>query len=260
MCLLAVYFRAVAEAPVLAAANREEFFDRPTLPPRLVALENSSERALCGLDARAGGTWLGVNSRGVFVAVTNRPKQSQPPAPRSRGRLCLDLLACRTAEEASRRALAELSTGRYAGANYMCLDRSFASVIHAGEQVELVVLAPGLHLLSNGDLDDPHDARLNLARELFSAPPIRSAAEFLTAAQRICSHYVPHDGSAPHGPSGGPSIVLRASDRGTVSSTLVALTVNPADAVYQYSPGPPDLAPYDDYSPLARSLYSDSRE
>ena len=129
MCLLAVYFRAVAEAPILAAANREEFFNRPTLPPRLVALENSSERALCGLDARAGGTWLGVNSRGVLVAVTNRPKQSQPPAPRSRGRLCLDLLGCRTAEEASRRALAELSTGRYAGANYMCLDRSFASVI-----------------------------------------------------------------------------------------------------------------------------------
>jgi uncharacterized protein with NRDE domain len=251
MCLLALYFRGVAEAPILAAANREEFFDRPTLPPRLVALENSRTRALCGLDARAGGTWLGVNRRGVLVAVTNRRKTDLPPSPRSRGRLCLDLLGRRTAEEATRRAMAELSTGRYAGANYVCLDGHQGAVIHAGDRLECVSLDPGLHLLSNGDLDDPHDARLKLARELFAARPIGSVAEFLTAAQRICGHYVPH---------GGPSIVLRASDRGTVSSTLVALTVKAADAVYQYAPGPPDIAPYDDYSALARSLCSDSGE
>ena len=254
MCLLAFYFHGLAEAPILAAANREEFFDRPTLPPRLVALENSSGQALCGLDARAGGTWLGVNRYGVLVAVTNRRKADLPPSPRSRGRLCLDLLAYPTAEEAARRAMAELSTGRYAGANYVCLDGRQGSVIHAGDRLECAPLGPGLHLLSNGDLDDPHDARLKLARELFTARPIGSIAGFLTAAKRVCGHYVPQGGS------GGPSIVLRASDRGTVSSTLVALAARAADSVYQYAPGPPDVAPYDDYSPLVRSLCSDSRE
>ena len=66
MCLLAIHFRTVQGAPLLAAANREEFFDRPALPPQLVHPGGESrQRAVCGIDARAGGTWLGVNASGL---------------------------------------------------------------------------------------------------------------------------------------------------------------------------------------------------
>ncbi|HUY92117.1 MAG TPA: NRDE family protein [Pirellulales bacterium] len=249
MCLLAIHFRSFAEAPLAAAANREEFFNRASLPPQLItAAAPGAPRVLCGVDALAGGTWLGVNERGLFVAVTNRPKTSVPLAPRSRGQLCLDLLACRSAEEASRRAVDELSTGRYAGANYVCVDSASGNVIHAGDQIERISLEPGLHLLANGDLDDPGDSRLNLARELFTARPSGTAVEFLAAAQQVCGHYLP--GAGP----GRPSIVLRAADRGTVSSTLVSLAAAPALAVYRYAAGPPDRTPFEDFSPLLRSL------
>lgn len=253
MCLLAIHFQSLSEAPLLAAANREEFFHRPARSPRLIeAADGGGSRILCGIDALAGGTWLGVNEQGLFVAVTNRRKQNVPLAPRSRGQLCLDLLACRNAEEAAGRAAGELSSGRYAGANYVCIDAASGSVIHGGDRIERISLEPGLHLIANGDLNDPHDARLALARELFSARPAATAAEFLATAKKVCGHYLPDSGPEK------PSIVLRASDRGTVSSTLVSLSADPRAAVYQYAAGPPDLAPFEDYSPLLRSLRNGS--
>lgn len=253
MCLLAIQFRTFAEAPLLAAANREEFFDRPALAPQVIELsQRGGPQILCGIDARAGGTWLGVNQRGVFVAVTNRPKARVPAAPRSRGQLCLDLLACRSAAEAAQCAFDELSSGRYAGANYVCIDSKSGDVIHGGDGVERIPLEPGLHLLCNGDLNDPYDARLALARELFSEKPVGNAVKFLAAAKQVCGHY------APDAALGKPSIVLRAADRGTVSSTLVSLADDPSEAVYQYAPGPPDIAPYEDFSPLLRSLRNGS--
>ncbi len=252
MCLLALHYRTLAEAPVLAAANREEYFDRPSLPPQRVRTQaNSSPQALCGLDARAGGTWLGVNAHGLLVAVTNRAKTRLSQEPRSRGTLCLELLACRTAAEAAQLALDELATDRYAGANYACLDARNGIVIHGGDRLEQIALEPGLHLLANRDLNDPNDARLQLARELFQAAPIGSIAEFLPAAKRVCAHYVP---VGRLGELQQPSIVLRASDRGTVSSSLIALAEDRKQGVYEYAPGPPDTAGYDDYSELLRGL------
>lgn len=253
MCLLAIQFRTFAEAPLLAAANREEFFDRPALPPQIInAAHRGGSQILCGIDARAGGTWLGVNPWGVFVAVTNRSKTDVPAAPRSRGQLCLDLLACRSAAEAAQCAFDELSSGRYAGANYVCIDSSSGEVIHGGNRVERILLEPGLHVLANGDVNDPHDARLVLTRELFTQKPLGKAAECLALAKQVCAHY------RPSAAAGEPSIVLRAADRGTVSSTLVSLADDPSEAVYQYAAGPPDLAPYEDFSPLLRSLRNGS--
>src|SRR5262249_10269236 len=62
MCLLAIFYRTLPDAPLLVAANREEFFDRPFLPPHVQGRE---VKFLAGLDVRARGTWLGVNERGL---------------------------------------------------------------------------------------------------------------------------------------------------------------------------------------------------
>ena len=97
MCLLSIFHRTLPGAPLLVAANREEFFDRPFLPPHI---EGRGARFLAGVDIRAGGTWLGVNEHRVVAAVTNRAKTSPPERPRSRGLLCRDLLECATAQEA----------------------------------------------------------------------------------------------------------------------------------------------------------------
>jgi uncharacterized protein with NRDE domain len=245
MCLLAIQYRTFAQAPILIAANREEFFDRPSIPP---AIQPGSPRVLCGIDVRAGGTWLGVNEHGLVTAVTNRLKSNLPSQPRSRGLLCRELLNCGNASEAIDFAVRELVTNRYAGANFLCADQERAAVIQAADQLKVLDLRPGLHLITNGDLDDRTEERQLLARYLFAARFPSSAERFLTLAAEILAQ----------GPDaqGGPTIVLRGEDRGTVSSTLLALTRPREKSVFRYAAGPPDRTAHADLSPLMHELFA----
>src|SRR5438094_573074 len=105
MCLLALFYRVAEDAPVVVGANREEFYARGGEPPSLHA---GPLPFVAGVDPVAGGTWLGVNARGVLVAVTNRRRSETPPNPRSRGLLVRQLLALPTAKEAADVAAREL--------------------------------------------------------------------------------------------------------------------------------------------------------
>ncbi len=51
MCLLAIQYRVVPEAPILVAANREEFYDRESLPP---TIQSGKPRILAGTEPKAG--------------------------------------------------------------------------------------------------------------------------------------------------------------------------------------------------------------
>ena len=242
MCLLAILYRTVKNAPLLVAANREEFYGRPFLPPHV---QGEGPRFLAGVDERAGGTWLGVNENGVVAAVTNRPKSDIPEQLRSRGLLCRELLEHRTARDAAEFARQQLATGRYAGANFVVADEQAGWIIEAGDEIRQTKLTAGLHLVTNGVPNDPHDPRQELVREMFAPERIDNVPSFLAVARRVCTQ----------GPdASGRSVLLRFPERGTVSSTLLALTANPADAVCQFAPGPPDVTPYDDYSADLREL------
>jgi uncharacterized protein with NRDE domain len=243
MCLLALYYRILPEVPVVLAANRDEYFDRPTVPPHV---QPGEPQVVCGVDQRAGGTWLGVNEHGLVVTVTNRPKVDLPTQPRSRGALCRDLLALPSADEAAARALAELGSGRYAGANYLCVDRQSGWIVYGGDDVRRVVLEPGLHTLAAGEVNDESDARQQLARRLLPDPARMSPDAILNQMVRVFSR-------SPESDAPG-SMVLRAADRGTVSSTLLAIALRREACEYRYAAGPPDRHPYDDYSDLLRGI------
>src|SRR5436309_9198000 len=101
MCLIALFFRVVEDAPLIVGANREEFYARGGESPRLL---DGPVRAVAGLDPAAGGTWLGLNEHGVLVAVTNRARSRPPERPRSRGLLARDLLGCSSATAAVEKA------------------------------------------------------------------------------------------------------------------------------------------------------------
>ena len=245
MCILAILYKSVRNVPILVAQNREEYFDRPTQAPRI---QSGKPRAVCGIDRKAGGTWLGVNQHGLVVAVANRRKAIVPAEPRSRGVLCRELLSCRTAKEAVERAVRELGSGCYAGANYLCADAEFGAVVYGGGQIEVVELTPGLHLLTNGDLDDPNDERQKFARRLLTLQRLDSAVAFLAVASRTFSRKPDSDGRR--------GLVILDDEYGTVSSTLLSLPKKMQNAVYQYAPGPPSDHAYDDVSALLRQVLS----
>ncbi len=248
MCTLAILYRVARGTPILVAANREERFDRPTQYPKI---QSGLPRVVCGTDRRAGGTWLGVNQFGLFCTVVNRRKLHLPPEPRSRGLLCRELLQLRTAREAANHAAKTLATGVYAGANYVCADGRYAAVVHGGDQVEIVELTPGLHIVTGGNVDDPRDERHEFVRRMLTLQTLDSAVTFLAVASRAFSRRPDREGRR--------GTVMLGGEIGTVSSTLLSLPRKIQHAIYQYAPGPPCDYAYDDLSALLRQVLSAER-
>ncbi|MCD0463089.1 NRDE family protein [Roseiconus lacunae] len=245
MCLLAVQYQLVPESPILVAANREEYFDRPSLTP---SIQSGKPRVLCGIDQKAGGTWLGVNQNGLFVGVCNRATAMPLFGQRSRGSLAMDLLRCTTASRALEKALGELAETQYEGCNLVIADAKSGYAIYSDQRQEVVDLQPGLNIIGNHNLNDPDDERVCMARRLLTLQTLDSPVKFLAVASRVFAR-------APVGP-GRPSMVVRNKDYGTVSSSLIALGVKPRDAIYQYSNGAPDQTKYEDCSPMLRDILS----
>jgi hypothetical protein len=245
MCIIAIQYQLASDSPILVAANREEFYDRPSLPP---SIQSGKPRILCGIDQQAGGTWLGVNQNGMFVAACNRTKVIPPIAPRSRGVLCRDLLRCGSAREAVDQAMEELSTNKYDGANYVIADAESAWAVHGGDDLNAVEIEEGLSIIANGDLNDRRDERVHLAQRLLTLQTLDSPVKFLAVASKVFAR-------APS-PPGRATMVVRGRDRGTVCSTLIALGKKPRDAIYQFAAGAPDQTKYEDYSPMLRDILS----
>jgi uncharacterized protein with NRDE domain len=240
MCLVALFFRMVEDAPVVVGANREEFYARGGEPPQLLP---ASCRIVGGRDPKAGGTWLGVNEHGLLIAVTNRFKTKIPAQPRSRGLLTRELLESGSAAQAVDRAVRALDGGPYAGCNFLIADQERVVAIHAGEWLHVNPLPPGIHVLtSTRDVDDAADPRIEYSLDWLKSRPYRQAADCLAALGQLCSS------------TGIPPICLRGEDRGTVSSSLIALRNPDSPSVFLHAQGPPNCAEYDDYSHLLRKF------
>ena len=86
MCLVAFAVGASEHWPLVIAANRDEFLERPTLP--LARWKTGAgQEIISGRDLRAGGTWMGITPGGRIAFLTN-VRQAQPEAAlRSRGEL-----------------------------------------------------------------------------------------------------------------------------------------------------------------------------
>ena len=92
MCLCILVHQWLDSIPLSTAANREEHYNRPSLYPTW-----RSDGIFAGSDQRQGGTWQGINNRGLLVAPTNRKSTLQDANRRSRGLLCQDVLQQATA-------------------------------------------------------------------------------------------------------------------------------------------------------------------
>lgn len=86
MCLAAIALDASRRFPLVVAANRDEFFHRPTARLAWWTPEGGGQPILGGRDLAAGGTWMGLTAQGRFALVTNvrRPGPAVADGP-SRG-------------------------------------------------------------------------------------------------------------------------------------------------------------------------------
>ena len=146
MCILAL----VVPQPggvLQVAANRDEFLKRPAAPPSIW-----EEGWLAPRDLEAGGTWLGLNPRGLFVGVTNRAGVHRVADRRSRGLLVTDAL--RAADVPSlHQELAALPADRYNAFHLAYADGTSAGLTWSdGERLHQELLGPGLHVITERSL------------------------------------------------------------------------------------------------------------
>ncbi len=149
MCLILLALDSHPDYALVVAANRDEFYDRPTAP---AALWEDAPSVLGGRDLKAGGTWLGVGGQGRFAAVTNyRQGQREAVAPRSRGFLVSDFLTTSVAaREYFERVRAEAEL--YNGFNLIAGEgREF--FYFSNREGRVRPLEPGVYGLSNHLLD-----------------------------------------------------------------------------------------------------------
>lgn len=151
MCLILIAHGAHSDFPLVIAANRDEYYQRPTAR---AAFWQDHPHILAGRDLECMGTWLGVTREGRFAALTNfrDPRERKTDAP-SRGRLVSDFLAAerepseyleQVAIEASRYNGFSLLAGDIDGVFYFC-----------SRSGSVQRISPGIHGLSNHLLDTP---------------------------------------------------------------------------------------------------------
>ena len=66
MCLIVIGWRVHPDYPLVVAANRDEFYRRPSMP---LGRWPDAPDVIGGLDLEAGGTWLGIAETGRFAAM-----------------------------------------------------------------------------------------------------------------------------------------------------------------------------------------------
>ena len=90
MCLLLCAIDCHPDYPIIVAANRDEYYDRPT---QGLHFWKDHPHIAAGKDLRKGGTWFGVSKKGRWAAVTNfREPESGGSESISRGNLVRDFL------------------------------------------------------------------------------------------------------------------------------------------------------------------------
>ena len=245
MCTLAIYFQVFSEFPVIIAANRDEYLARPALPPTSLL---DQPHVVGGKDLVANGTWLGINQFGLVAGLLNRSRASygEPdPALRSRGLLCLDALRHRTAAEAAN------FVRRQRGADYnpfnllvASADDAFVAYNRSG-RLEIVPLTPGMHLLTNLDLNDFECPRISRAHDRFAA--LCTSPDFardpVGSREQLALLLADHSTQLDTREARPNALCLHMGNYGTRSSSLIFEASNGTISHF-FAPGPPCTTPF----------------
>jgi len=225
MCLILFSWDNHPKYKLILAANRDEFYERPT---STLNQWEETPSILAGKDLTGGGTWMGVNQDNKWTAITNHrnPKRVLQNAP-SRGDLTMDFLVGRD-DEKSYYTNKKSSLEAYNGFNLLV--GSFQKLAYFNNvDKEYQELESGIYGLSNAVLDTPWP-KLSKAKERFSeiiGKPTFQKEEFLTVLQDkelADDEALPQTGVSYEWEKAVSAICIDTPKYGTCCSTIITLT------------------------------------
>lgn len=225
MCLIALAWRVRADLPLVVAANRDEWRERPAQPAHWWP---DHPQILAGRDLRAGGTWMGVTASGRFAAVTNfRDPSEKRSTARSRGELVTDFLV---GTESGARFLSNLSARdhEYNGFNLIVGD-GLSLLYYGSREGHVQALEPGVYGLSNHLLDEPWP-KVTLARREMQAAveevdPVPRLFQMLSNDAVAPDVQLPNTGVGAAWERRLSAALITGEDYGTRASTVLAVSL-----------------------------------
>jgi uncharacterized protein with NRDE domain len=236
MCLIVFAWQVVPGVPLIAAANRDEFYAREAAP---AGPWPDHPGIYAGRDLKAGGSWMGVAQAAQdagpagsprFAAITNirAPQEHKDDAP-SRGHLVADFLAGTMSPQEYIAGLRERA-GAYNGFNLVVGDReSLLWYSNKGDSDPRngQPLAPGIYGLSNALLDSPWPKVLKTKAQFASllclGAPDDAYFEMLSDTTRAPDMRLPETGVPLEVERMLSAVRIESAAYGTRSSTVVKL-------------------------------------
>jgi uncharacterized protein with NRDE domain len=230
MCLIVLAWQVIPGTPLIAAANRDEFYDRPAAP---AAWWEDHPQVYAGRDLRGGGTWLGVTRDGRFAALTNirAPSEKRSNAP-SRGALVANYL---TGQATAQEYIDEIAVNAdsFNGFNLLVGDCNQLVWFSNGKKDDPRngrPLAPGIYGLSNDLLDSPWPkvvrTKAQFASLLCQGAPEEAFFEMLTDTTRASDCRLPKTGVGMEMERLLSAVCIESPNYGTRASTVVQLHTN----------------------------------
>jgi uncharacterized protein with NRDE domain len=223
MCLILIGYKISNKYPLILAANRDEFYQRPTAP---MHFWENNPGILAGKDLEQGGTWLGLNKIGRFAALTNYrdPGSLKQNAP-SRGEIIIDYLVSKKSSQTHFKDFKKKSAA-YNGFNLVFGDTDelfwFSNLKNKMEQI-----TPGIHGLSNKHLNTSWPKVVSGKKALKKIIYDNITSEELFSM--LCDQFVPDDDLLPETGVGlewerilSP-LFIRSDIYGTRSSTVILI-------------------------------------
>lgn len=151
MCLILMSYEQHPVYQLIFAANRDEFYDRPTRP---LSFWEDRPDIIAGRDMKSNGTWMGITRTGRFAAVTNyRDTSINIPGAPSRGLLVSEFLSGSDTAETYLNGIASVGH-HYDGFNLLVGDRS-GLWYYSNKANGIQKLTPGIFGISNHLLNTP---------------------------------------------------------------------------------------------------------